>query len=33
VAVLGDAEMDEAMRATVTAYQSAHDLHDAKMFL
>lgn len=26
VAVLGDAEMDEAMRATVAAYQQAHDL-------
>lgn len=26
VAVLGDAEMDEAMRATVAAYQDAHDL-------
>lgn len=33
VAVLGDAEMDEAMRATVAAYQSAHDLHEARMFL
>ena len=26
VAVLGDAEMDEAMRATVAAYQHAHEL-------
>jgi hypothetical protein len=26
VAVLGDAEMDEAMRATVAAYQTAHRL-------
>jgi predicted nucleic-acid-binding Zn-ribbon protein len=33
VAVLGDAEMDEAMRATMASYQSAHDLHDARMFL
>lgn len=32
VAVLGDAEMDEVMRATVTVYQSAHDLRDAPRF-
>ena len=30
VAVLGDAEMDEAMRATVAAYQCAHDLLTAE---
>lgn len=30
MAVLGDAEMDEAMRATVAAYQQAHDLLTAK---
>ncbi len=30
VAILGDAEMDEAMRATVAAYQGAHDLLTAR---
>ncbi len=33
VAVLGDGEMDEAMRATAAAYQCAHDLHDPQIFL
>jgi hypothetical protein len=33
VAVLGDVEMDEVMRATVAAYQHAHGWHDVRMFL
>jgi hypothetical protein len=31
VAVLGDVEMNEVMRATVAAYQHAHKRHDARI--